>query len=97
MGCEISTCQMQYDANNKETDQKDPCFIYSGVNGPRKCLKHQVSWGCDGIHVSSICTKANRTFNFLRRNLYSCRQEVKAAAYKGLEYSGSVLFGTPQV
>ena len=23
MGYEISTCQMQYDANNKETDQKD--------------------------------------------------------------------------
>ena len=35
MGYEISTCQMQYDANNKETDQKDPCFIYSGGNGPR--------------------------------------------------------------
>ena len=30
MGYEISTCQMQYDANNKETDKKDPCFIYSG-------------------------------------------------------------------
>ena len=45
MGCEISTCQMQYDANNKKLDQKDPCFIYSGGNGPRKCRKHQVSWG----------------------------------------------------
>ena len=30
MGYDISTCQMQYDANNKETDKKDPCFIYSG-------------------------------------------------------------------
>ena len=38
MGYEISTCQMQYDLNNKETDKiKDPCFIYSGGNGPRKC------------------------------------------------------------
>ena len=45
MRYEISTCQMQYDANNKETDQKDPCFIYSGGNGPRICRKHQVSWG----------------------------------------------------
>ena len=50
---------------------------------------------CDGIHVSNICTKANRTLGFLRRNLYSCPQEVKEAAYKGLvrpvrEYSGSV-------
>ena len=41
----ISTCQMQYDADNKETDQKDPCFIYSRGKGPRKCRKHQVSWG----------------------------------------------------
>ena len=37
--------QMQYDATNKETEKKDPCFIYSGGNGPRKCRKHQVSWG----------------------------------------------------
>ena len=46
-------------------------------------------------HVSNICTKANRTLGFRRRNLYSCPQEVKEAAKKGLvrpvlEYSGSV-------
>ena len=47
-------------------------------------------------HVSNICTKANRlSLGFLRRNLYSCPQEVKEAAYKGLvrpvlEYSVSV-------
>ena len=50
---------------------------------------------CNGIHVSNICTKANRTLGFLRRNLYSCPQAVKEAAYKGLvppvlEYSASV-------
>ena len=50
---------------------------------------------CDGMHVSNIYTKANRTLGFLRRNLYSCQQELKEAAYKGLvcpvlEYSGSV-------
>ena len=46
-------------------------------------------------HVSNVCTKANRTLGFLRRNLYACPQEVKEATYKGLvrpvlEYSGSV-------
>ena len=46
-------------------------------------------------HVSNVCTKANRTLGFLRRNLYSCHQEVKEAAYKGLvrlvlDYGGSV-------
>ena len=50
---------------------------------------------CDGIHVSNICTMANRTHDFPRRNIYSCPQEIKGAAYKGLvrpvlEYSGSV-------
>ena len=46
-------------------------------------------------HVSNVCTKANRTHGFLRRNLYSCPQEVKEAAYKGLvrpvlDYGSSV-------
>ena len=46
-------------------------------------------------HVSNVCTKANRTLGFLRRNLHSWPQEVKEAAYKGLvrpvlEYGSSV-------
>ena len=46
-------------------------------------------------HVSNVCTKANRTLGFLRRNLYSCTQEVTEAAYKGLvrpvlDYGSSV-------
>ena len=46
-------------------------------------------------HLSNVCTKANRTLGFLRRNLYSCPQEVKEAAYKGLvrpvlDYGSSV-------
>ena len=35
-------------------------------------------------HISNICTKANRTLGFLRRTLYSCPQDVKEAAYKGM-------------
>ena len=51
-------------------------------------------------HVSNVCTKANRTLGFLRRNLYSCPQEIKEAAYKGLmrpvlDYGSSVL-GPPR-
>ena len=46
-------------------------------------------------YVRNVCTKANRTLGFLRRNLYSCPQEVKEAAYKGLvrpvlDYGSSV-------
>ena len=35
-------------------------------------------------YTCNVCTKAYRTHGFLRRNLYSCPQEVKEAAYKGL-------------
>ena len=35
-------------------------------------------------HVSNVCTKANRTLSFLRRNLSSCPQDVKETAYKRL-------------
>ena len=35
-------------------------------------------------HVSNVCTKANITLVFLRRNLSSCPQDVKKMAYKGL-------------
>ena len=46
-------------------------------------------------HVSNVSTKANRMLGFLRRNLHSCPQEVKEAAYKGLvrpvlDYGSSV-------
>ena len=34
--------------------------------------------------VSNVCTKANRTLGFLRRNLSSCPQDVKEMAYKEL-------------
>ena len=46
-------------------------------------------------YTCTVCTKANRTLGILRQNLYSCPQEVKEAAYKGLvcpvlEYGSSV-------
>ena len=46
-------------------------------------------------YISNVCTKANRTFGFLRRKLLSCPQDVREAVYKGLmrpilEYSSSV-------
>ena len=42
-----------------------------------------------------MCTKANRTLEFLRRNLFSCPKDVKEAAYKTLvrpilEYGSTV-------
>ena len=32
-------------------------------------ITNDLKWNA---HISNVCTKANRTFGFLRRNLYSC-------------------------
>ena len=58
-------------------------------------ITNDLKWN---THISNVCTKANRTLGFLRRNLYSCPPDVKEAAYKGLvrpvlEYEAR--FGTP--
>ena len=61
-----------------------------------KCLgitiTNDLKWN---TYVSNICTEANRTLGFLRRNLSACPQGVKESAYKGLmrpvlEYGSSV-------
>ena len=46
-------------------------------------------------HIRNVCSEANRTLEFLRQNLFSCSEDVKEAAYKGmecpiLEYGSSV-------
>ena len=55
-------------------------------------ISNDMKWD---TRISNICTKANRTLGFLRRNLFSCPQDVKEAAYKGmvrpiLEYGSSI-------
>ena len=63
MGYEISTCQMQYDANNKETDKKK---IHASYTLQRKVLETVESIKylgslsqmiCDGIDMSAIFTQ----------------------------------------
>ena len=45
-------------------------------------ITNDLKWN---THISNVCTKANRTLGFLRRNLYFCPPEdVKEATYKGL-------------
>ena len=47
------------------------------------------------VHISNVCTKANMTLFLKKRNLFSCPQDVREAAYEGLvrpilEYGSSV-------
>ena len=60
---------------------------YIGVS-----ITNDLKWN---THIINICTKANRTLRFLRKNLFSCPQDVKETAYMGmvrpiLEYGSSV-------
>ena len=98
---------MQYDANNKEMDKKKIHASHTRREWSLKMLKVSSIFGVAITNDSlwntitcqhNICTKANQTLGFLRRNLYTCQQEVKEAAYtcKGLvypvlEYGSSVL------
>ena len=55
-------------------------------------ITNDLKWN---THVSNICTKANRTLGFLRRNLAAYPLDVKESAYKRLvrpvlEYGSSV-------
>ena len=55
-------------------------------------ITNDLKWN---THVSNICSKANRTLGFLRRNLATCPRDVKESTYKGLvrpvfEYDCSV-------
>ena len=55
-------------------------------------ITNDLTWN---THASDICTNANRTFGFLRRNLAACSRDVIEWAYKGrvrpiLEYGSSV-------
>ena len=44
-------------------------------------ITNDLKWN---THVNNICTKANRTLSFLRRNLSAYPQDVKDLAYKRL-------------
>ena len=36
------------------------------------------------LHIRNVCSNANRTLGFLRRNLFSCPLDVKEAAYNSM-------------
>ena len=64
----------------------------NNIKYPGVTITNYLKWN---THISNICTKANRSLGFLKRTLFSCPQNVKEAAFKGmvrpiLEYGSSV-------
>ena len=86
MTCDFTSFSIKYQSFQVlENVEK---IIYLGVT-----ITNDLKWN---THVSNICTKANRTLGFLRRNLAEFPLDVKESSYKGLvcpipEYGSSVL------
>ena len=82
LGHEVPTSQMQHNVDYKETDKKINAS-YSSEGSVLENVKkikylgvpitNALKWN---THVSNICTKADRTLGFLRRNLAACRRGV---------------------
>ena len=91
---------MQHDAADKKHNKIQASFTLEGtVIENVESIKYlgvtitsDLKWNS---HIRNVCSKANRTLGFLRRNLFSCLQDVKEAAYKSmvrpiLEYGSTV-------
>ena len=67
--------KFQYKLHRKVLETVDTTK-YLGIN-----LSHDLRWNG---HVNAITTKANKTLNFLRRNLRTCSAKSKEQAFKAL-------------
>ena len=64
----------------------------NSVNYLGLCFTKDLSWN---EHINNVCSKANKTLGFLRRNLKISSREIKETAYKTLvrpimEYAATV-------
>ena len=53
-------------------------------------ITNDLKWN---THISNVCTKANRTLRFLRRNLYSCQKQL-IKDWCGRSWNMEAQFGT---
>ena len=77
---------------NKRINKIEASYTLEGTVYLGVTITNDLKWN---THITNICSKANRTFGFLRRNLFSWPQDVKETAFKGLvrpvlEYGSSV-------
>ena len=71
---------------------KIPIIHHYTLNGvPLESVSHHPYLGVElssnlnwSFHIENIIGKANRSFGFIKRNLYSCPESVKSQAYLSL-------------
>ena len=88
---------MQHDAADKKHNKIQASYTLKGtvlesIKYLGVTITSDLKWNS---HIRNVCSKANRTLGFLRRNKFSCPQDVKEAAYKSmvrpiLEYGSTV-------
>ena len=88
MDHEISTCNMMQLTNKRINKTEASCTLegtllenvdsikYLGV-----LIANDLVWN---THITNICTKANRTLGFLRRNLFLCPQDSSSSKVHAL-------------
>ena len=80
--CTVIKCTRSHSLSSRDYTLQDHVLetraqsSYLGIT-----LHNTLTWS---FHISNITSRASRTLNFLRRNLYKCSQEVKASAYISL-------------
>ena len=99
-GYAIPTCQLQHNAADEKLNEIQASYTLEETFLDNfKSIKYLGITTTDDLkwntHISNVCTKANRTLEFLRRTLISCRRNAKEATNKGivhpiLEYGSSV-------
>ena len=80
---------MQHDAADEKHNKIQPLYtlevtvleIVESIKYLGVTITSDLEWNA---HIRNVCSKANRTLGFLRRNLFSCPQDVKEAAYKSM-------------
>ena len=78
---------MQHDAADKNHNKIQASYTLDGTENVESIKYLGVTITSDfkwNSHIRKGCSKANRTLGFLRRNLISCPQDVKEAAYKSM-------------
>ena len=75
ISCRLQGNNASYNLERTVLDNREN-IKYLGIT-----ITKDLKWN---THGSNICTKANRTLGFLRRNLSAHPQDVKDSAYKGL-------------
>ena len=71
---------------------EETLFVVNGytarVFNKSSFITNDLKWN---TNITNICTKANRSLGFLRRNLFSCPKDVIEAAYTELMRPGRII------